>query len=181
MVSSMGGFCFTTLLLLIITASAPAAITSEEEFKVGGAAGWRQPAAIEPDMYRRWAQSMKFHVGDSLRFVYKNDSVMVVDKYGFYHCNSTNPISVFKDGNTLINLERPGPVYFVSGDPDHCKNGQRLMVEVITLHPQSPPQPTAASPAPSPFSGTESFSVAPPPQLVLFYILVVATSISIHI
>lgn len=114
-------------------------------------------------------------------FVYKNDSVMAVEKYGYYHCNSSNPTSVFKDGNTVINLERPGPAYFVSGDPDHCKKGQRLMVEVITLHPgsRSPPPPEAESPAPSPSpSGGGSLSVVVP-QLLLFYLLVVAASVHV--
>lgn len=98
---------------------------------------------------------------------------MVVDKYGYYHCNSTRPASVFKDGNTVINLERPGPAYFVSGDPDHCKNGQRLMVEVITLHPitRSP-----ESPAPSPYSGAKSYLILP--QLLLVYAIIIAVSIN---
>lgn len=113
--------------------------------------------------------------------MYKNDSVMVVEKYGYYHCNSTHPTSVFKDGNTVINLERPGPAYFVSGYPDHCKSGQKLMVEVITLHPisRSPPQPTdgGAAPAPSPSAAAESFTVVP--QLVMYYLLVIAASIPI--
>lgn len=115
-------------------------------------------------------------------FVYKNDSVMVVDKYGYYHCNSTNPTSVFKDGNTVVNLERPGPAYFVSGDPGHCKDGQRLMVEVITLHPgsRSPPRPEEESPAPSP-SGAASLPVVLPPRLLLFYLLAIAASVHIWV
>ncbi|KAL8458325.1 hypothetical protein ACS0TY_035996 [Phlomoides rotata] len=123
------GYCFTTAFILAITSFAPAIITAEE-FKVGGDAGWKQPAPTETEIYSQWAQTLKFHVGDSLRFEYKNDTVMVVDKYGYYHCNSTRPVSVFKDGKTVIKLKRPGPAYFVSGDPDHCKNGQRLMVEL---------------------------------------------------
>lgn len=61
------GVCSTTLfLLVVITASAPTPITAEE-FEVGGDEGWRVPAATETDMYTRWAQTMRFHVGDSLR------------------------------------------------------------------------------------------------------------------
>ncbi|KAL3840866.1 hypothetical protein ACJIZ3_025457 [Penstemon smallii] len=150
----------TVLLLLILpittsTSTSPSPLAEDDEFKVG----WRQPAPNETEMYSQWATTKTFHVGDSLRFEYKNDSVMVVDKWGYYHCNSSHPVSVFKDGrNTLIKLERPGPLYFVSGDPEHCKNGQRLMVEVITLHPRSPMD---ASPAPSPFSNAPSLLVVP--------------------
>ena len=103
--------------------------------------------------------NLHLHTG----FEYKNDSVLVVDKWGYYHCNTSNRISVSNDGNTVINLDTPGPIYFISGDPDHCKNGQRLVVEVMTLHPisqsppsiASPPQPYwAVSPAPSPQSSS---------------------------
>ncbi|PIN09138.1 hypothetical protein CDL12_18290 [Handroanthus impetiginosus] len=127
-------------------------------------------------MYSQWASKQRFHIGDSLRFEYKNDSVLMVDKWGYYHCDLSHPISVFKDGNTVVNLERPGPVYFVSGDTDHCKNGQRLMVEVITPH-RSPPQPYMdASPAPAPFSSAGSFSVVQ--ELVFLYVFVIAVSIN---
>ncbi|KAK6125020.1 hypothetical protein DH2020_041294 [Rehmannia glutinosa] len=170
MASFMCFFCFASLFtLVLITSSAPAAVTAEE-FKVGGDDGWRQPgSANETEMYARWAATVRFHVGDSLRFEYNNDTVVVVDKWGYYHCNSSHAISVFNDGNTVINLERPGLVYFVSADPDHCKKGQRLMVEVIST--RSPPD---SSPAPSPFSGAGSFLVAP--QLVFCYVLLIAAS-----
>ncbi|PIN24185.1 hypothetical protein CDL12_03089 [Handroanthus impetiginosus] len=79
-------------------------------------------------------------------------------------------------GNTVVNLERPGPVYFVSGDPDHCKNGQRLTVEVVTPH-RSPPQLYMdASPAPAPFSSAGSFSIVQ--KLVFLYVFVTAVSIN---
>ncbi|PIN15445.1 hypothetical protein CDL12_11906 [Handroanthus impetiginosus] len=148
-----------------------------EEFKVGGYDGWRQPSTNESEMYSHWASKQRFHIGDSLGFEYKNDSVLMVDKWGYYHCNLSHPISVFKDRNTVVNLERPGPVYFVSRDPDHCKNGQRLMVEVIV--PYRSPQPymdASPGPAPAPFSGAGSFSVVQ--ELVFLYVFVIAVSIN---
>lgn len=90
-------------------------------------------------------------------FEYKNDSVLVVDKWSYYHCNSSNPVSVFKDEITVISLDNPGPMYFVSGDPGHCERGQRLLVDVLELHPKSPPPsitPSEMSPAPSPLSSS---------------------------
>ncbi|PIN24178.1 hypothetical protein CDL12_03082 [Handroanthus impetiginosus] len=151
---SLMSFFFTTLFTLAIIT--PASLAAEE-FKVG-------------------ALKQRFHIGDSLRFEYKNDSVLMVDKWGYYdyHCDLSHPISVFKDGNMVVNLERPGPVYFVSGDPDHCKNGQRLMVEVIAPHRSRPQTYMDASPAPAPFSGAGSFSVVQEP--VLLYVLVIAVS-----
>ncbi|KAL2524763.1 early nodulin-like protein 7 [Abeliophyllum distichum] len=123
-------------LTLAVTNFAP--VTAAEKLEVGGAAGWRLPGANETEMYSQWAATRRFLIGDSLRFEYKNDSVAVVDKWGYYHCNASHPISVYNTGNTIINLERPGPMYFVSGDHDHCKNGQRLLVEVNRVHQESP-------------------------------------------
>ncbi|GFQ00231.1 early nodulin-like protein 1 [Phtheirospermum japonicum] len=157
--------CFATLFLLIITSSA-------EEFKVGGDEGWRQPAANETEMYVRWAATAKFHVGDSLRFEYKKDTVVVVDKWGYYHCNSSHAVTVFKNGNTVINMERPGPVFFISANPDHCRSGQRLTVEVMSPHQIS----QDASPAPSPFSGAASYFVAP--EIVFCSVVLIVVSIN---
>lgn len=66
--------------------------------------------------------------------------MLVVDKWAYYHWNVTSsPSSGFTDGNTTINLDNVGPLYFISGDTEHCENGQRLAVEVMPLPPQSPP------------------------------------------
>lgn len=80
-------------------------------------------------------------------FEYTNDSVLVVNKWAFYHCNITNALFVFTDGNTTINLDNAGPIYFISGDVEHCENGQRLAVKVLPLHPH-----IHKSPKPSPLS-----------------------------
>ncbi|KAK8581203.1 hypothetical protein V6N12_071438 [Hibiscus sabdariffa] len=107
--------------------------------------GWQQP---NTDVYTQWATSRRFHVGDSLSFEYRNDSVLVVDKWDYYHCNSINPIYSFDDGSTVINLDRPGFFYFISGVLDHCEDGQKLMIQVMGLHqrPQPPPPPATANP-----------------------------------
>ncbi|GER50044.1 early nodulin-like protein 7 [Striga asiatica] len=141
-----------------------------EQFEVGGEDSWRPPAAN--DTYARWAATLRFHVGDSLHFKYKNDTVAVVDKWGYYHCNSSHAVTVFKNGNTVIELKRPGPVYFISSDPNHCKNGQRLMVEVMALHSDY----RDVSPATSPYSAARSFFVGP--QVVFCCVAVIAVSIS---
>ncbi|KAK3027088.1 hypothetical protein RJ639_040920 [Escallonia herrerae] len=176
---------FCTILLVLATANTPP-VTASEEFKVGDAEGWRQPGLNHTEMYNHWAARRRFHVGDSLRFEYKNDSVLVVNKWGYYHCNTSSPIFVFNDGNTVVNLDRPGPSYFISGDPDHCRDGQRLLVEVMNLHPPvshtppsiaTPPQPyLPSSPAPSPLgSGSAAPSVSLKVISVLLAPLIVAT------
>lgn len=63
-----------------------------------------------------------------------------------------------------MKLDGPGSFYFISGAPDHCKNGQRLFVEVIDLPPivQSPP-PFAAPP--EQYLPDDSPAPAPSPSL----------------
>ncbi|KAJ8419940.1 hypothetical protein Cgig2_033674 [Carnegiea gigantea] len=145
---------------------------------VGGHSGWHIPDSNQTDFYNQWAQSKRFHVGDSLRklsfslfhshafifmeellnhgFQYQNDSLLVVDKYGYYHCDPSRATSTYNDGNTVIKLENPGLIYFISGSPDHCREGQRMVVDVMSHH--SSPGPESKGEAESPASARKSGS-----------------------
>ncbi|XP_059306626.1 early nodulin-like protein 7 [Lycium ferocissimum] len=172
-------FFYTTLCFIAVTIVSFVVAVSGEEFKVGDAVGWRQPRVNETDLYNRWASKKKFHVGDSLRFEYKNDSVITVNKWEFYHCNRTHPASGAKDGNITVNLNRAGPFYFTSGDPEHCKNGQRLAVEVYPLHPisDSPPQPMSMAPAPSPLSSSSAVTSSVPLAFISVSLIAVVVAV----
>ncbi|XP_052182047.1 mavicyanin [Diospyros lotus] len=151
--------CIVFLVTFISAAMNSHVVGASKEFKVGDSEGWRQPPANQSALYSRWAAAIRFHVGDSLRFEYKNDSLLVVDKWGYYHCDTGKPISVFTDGDTVVSLDQPGFVYFISGQADHCLNGQHLAVKVIALRPIPRSPPSAANPpglasAPSPFSSS---------------------------
>ncbi|PAN07082.1 hypothetical protein PAHAL_1G309500 [Panicum hallii] len=111
------------------------------EFHVGGPRGWRVPDANTS--YDWWATNNRFHVGDRLLFKYAQDSVLVVDRPAFDACNATEPLAAFSDGATTVRLDRPGFFCFISGEPGHCQEGQRLMVRVM-VHPAG----LAAAPAP---------------------------------
>ncbi|KAK9022620.1 hypothetical protein V6N11_002867 [Hibiscus sabdariffa] len=122
-------------------------VEASKQFTVGDHIGWRQPSSNNSDVYTLWATSKRFHVGDSLSFEYdRNDSVLVVDKWDYYHCNSNNPIYSFNDGSNVVNLDRPGSFYFISGILDHCKNGEKLMIQVMGLHQRAEPPPATANP-----------------------------------
>ncbi|XP_021749856.1 early nodulin-like protein 1 [Chenopodium quinoa] len=125
-----------------------------KSFEVGGNLTWRVPDGNDTDFFHHWASSQRFHIGDSLHFQYKNDSVLIVDRYGYYHCNKTNTTGTYTDGNTVIKLERPGYFYFISGNEEHCKKGQRLTVDVISPH--SPPPGSHGQPAKAPAPSVES-------------------------
>ncbi len=92
-------------------------------------------------------------------FVYKNDSVVKVDKFGYYHCNAT--AAAANDGSVLFLLDAPGFAYFSSADADHCKKGQRLMINVDSA-PSPAPAP-AASPIAKPPAAVTAATPPPPP------------------
>ncbi|WOL09141.1 hypothetical protein Cni_G17894 [Canna indica] len=144
----------SALCLLVMTASLISSLSGAASlYKVGDAEGWRLPDPNNPDMYATWADKYAFRVGDSIMFEYKNDTVVRVSKAGYYHCNETGgggSSSTPKDGSTVFGLDKSGFYYFVSANVDHCKKGQRLMVEAMDA--VRPPSPVAdgGSPAPSP-------------------------------
>lgn len=96
---------------------------------------------------------------NNVAFEYKNDSVLMVEKWDYYHCNSSDPILALDNGKGIIKLDRSGPFYFISGFPDHCKNGQRLLVQVISPPLTAPPPDSYVDSAPSPSSHNAGASV----------------------
>jgi hypothetical protein len=79
-------------------------------------------------------------------FKYANDdSVLVVNRLAFDACNASAPLAAFAGGATEFRLHRPGFFCFISGEPGHCEEGQRLIVRVM-VHPAA----LAAAPAPGP-------------------------------
>ncbi|EAZ01315.1 hypothetical protein OsI_23346 [Oryza sativa Indica Group] len=130
-----------------------------KQYVVGGRSGWRTPPPASVDLYAKWAAGIRFYVADSIEFVYKNDSVVKVDKFGYYHCNAT--AAAANDGSVLFLLDAPGFAYFSSADADHCKKGQRLMINVESA-PSPAPAP-AASPIAKPPAAVTAATPPPPP------------------
>ncbi|KAF8117915.1 hypothetical protein N665_0008s0253 [Sinapis alba] len=118
----------------LLNSTANIASEGPRVFKVGDEFEWRVPLQNDTSVYSHWASTNRFHIGDSLSFVYDKDSVMEVDKWGFYHCNASDPITAFDNGNSTFLLHRPGLFYFISGSNAHCTSGQRLIVEVMHIH-----------------------------------------------
>lgn len=73
-----------------------------------------------------------------------------MEKWDYFHCDPREPITSFDNGNTTFNLDRPGEFYFISGTDDHCQNGQKLIVDVMSPHPISIPPEGFSAMAPSP-------------------------------
>ncbi|KAL5576945.1 hypothetical protein UlMin_018644 [Ulmus minor] len=145
------------MMAFLVSMNAPVEAAAKE-LKVGGNLGWKEPGFNDTNFYIQWAELHRFRIGDSIVFEYKNDSVMEVEKFDYYHCNASNPITSFNNGKSVFKLDRPGSFYFISGAPMHCKNGQRLLVEVMSPHPIRSPPPSSAAAPPEPY-----FPLSPSP------------------
>ncbi|KZV57544.1 mavicyanin-like [Dorcoceras hygrometricum] len=121
---------------------------SSFQFDVGEEGGWKIPTGEEPETYNEWAAQNRFQIGDTLHFKYQNDSVLVVSSADYLNCNTASPVSKFEDGDSVFRFDRSGFFYFISGQPGHCKSGQRLIIRV--MHPSEIGSP---SPAPCPRPG----------------------------
>ncbi|RLN43149.1 mavicyanin [Panicum miliaceum] len=101
-------------------------------YKVGDLDAWGVPPPSKPDVYKRWAKSIHFALGDSIWFLYppSQDSVLQVTPQAFAACDLSSPVLKLADGNSVFNLTTPGRAYFSSGTPGHCLKGQKLWVDV---------------------------------------------------
>ncbi|XP_062217631.1 early nodulin-like protein 17 [Phragmites australis] len=161
---------FALAIAVLAAVAFPASATRRQgkRYRVGGPDGWRVPPPEDKEMYYvNWASPITFYVEDSIEFVYRNDTVMKVDKVGYYHCNETGAGAASRDGSMLFLLDAPGYAYFASADLDHCKMGERLMINVLAVDQPpapspswSPPSPLQQAPAPAPSSWMMSPSSA---------------------
>ncbi|XP_059662391.1 early nodulin-like protein 21 [Cornus florida] len=135
---------FSSLFLISIVAISAYAY----QFQVGGEKGWVRPTANDTQTYNNWAAKNRFHIGDTVYFKYRKDSVVVVNKADYENCVISNPISKFEDGNTVFRFDHYGYFYFISGQVEHCKSGQKMIIRVMVHSGIEPPES-----APSPKAG----------------------------
>ncbi|CAO2823601.1 unnamed protein product [Amaranthus hypochondriacus] len=97
---------------------------------VGQDPGWEVATNIAS-----WASGRDFFVGDFLWFSYSNSLdkdyvVEVKSKEEFESCDVSNPIKMYTNGLDQISLQEEGIRYFASANPDKCKNGLKLPVQI---------------------------------------------------
>nr|XP_025621492.1 uncharacterized protein LOC112712789 [Arachis hypogaea] len=103
-----GVVCSCMIMMMIIFLGASSAVEGARDFKVGDHLGWHEPGPNNISYYIQWAQRNRFQIGDSLVFEYQNDSVLVVEKWKYFHCDTNNPITFYDDGNsTHMAILRP--------------------------------------------------------------------------
>ncbi|CAM8912351.1 unnamed protein product [Rhodiola kirilowii] len=106
-----------------------------KSYTVGDSSGWDISSDLD-----LWTADKNFQVGDVLLFQYSNThSVSEVSKDNFDACGTTDTIKTYKnDGNTTVELARPGDMYFVCGNKLHCFGGMKLQVHVDGSQAYSP-------------------------------------------
>ncbi|KAJ8436299.1 hypothetical protein Cgig2_017436 [Carnegiea gigantea] len=144
--------CFLGFVILV---SVMSSCGEGYKFYVGGRDGW---VTHPSEDYNHWAQRMRFQYNKS------SDSVLVVTKENYNTCNTKDPIKTLTEGNCEYKFERSGPYYFISGNGEHCKQGQKLIVVVLAVRPKkSPPKPAPVPvPAPAPVVSTSPASAPAP-------------------
>ncbi|CAD6201626.1 unnamed protein product [Miscanthus lutarioriparius] len=159
------------LLLLLLVGGCAGAV-----YKVGDLDAWGVPPPSKPDVYKRWAKSIHFALGDSIWFLYppSQDSVLQLAPEAFASCDLSRPVARLADGNSFFNLTAPGRAYYASGAPGHCRKGQKLWVDVpmangTYLQPSATDLAALApTPAADPPAGTasapEGASASPAPR-----------------
>ncbi|KAJ6950169.1 hypothetical protein NC651_003981 [Populus alba x Populus x berolinensis] len=122
---------------------------ASNSFDVGGKDGW---VTNPSESYNHWAERNRFQVNDSLVFKYNNgsDSVLLVTKDDYNSCKTKKPLKTMGSGSSVFQFDKSGPYFFISGNEDNCRKGQKLTVVVLSGKPKQAPTPVSQPPALSP-------------------------------
>ncbi|GER44904.1 small blue copper protein Bcp1 [Striga asiatica] len=148
-----------------------AAVSAQTHHVLGGDGGWGTALDVGS-----WLSGRVFRVGDKISFNCSgtdNNIVELESPEDFHSCDLSNPIKLYTDPISQIELKKEGARYFTSANPDNCKNGLKLHVPVESQeyepHPHEPPfEPfTPHEPPVEPFPPYDPPQpVRPPPQPV---------------
>ncbi|KAF9587017.1 hypothetical protein IFM89_039703 [Coptis chinensis] len=113
---------------IVFTASLSLSTTRGETHLVGDDEGWTQ----FPN-FTYWAKGKSFHVGDTLVFSYAQElhNVVQVNGTSYEDCIMEPNLGVLQSGNDSITVAEVGQLWYICGVEDHCKNGQKLTIEVL--------------------------------------------------
>ncbi|RZC62033.1 hypothetical protein C5167_023787 [Papaver somniferum] len=159
-------------LLVFVTAFALLHHATSDDIDVLDKEGWTVPTTGNDQVYRTWAAGRKFEVGDTLVFNFPTNAhdVAKVSMEDYDSCTASNQNNILKQGPARIPLNSTGPHYFICTISTHCKEGQRLAINVTddseTETPSNSPTTTTTLPiAPTPrnsasHTATASFALA---------------------
>ncbi|KAI3831258.1 hypothetical protein MKX03_034044 [Papaver bracteatum] len=161
------GFASTALVFIVVMVAAfDVSSSMAATYDVGDTSGWTSMGNID---YDKWSSSKSIHVGDTIRFVYnpKYHNVLQVTSQDYESCTITSPLATYTTGNDSIQIKGDDThYYFICGVPGHCKNGQKVDIQISTSLGQAtksrsscysdPCTSTPSTPTPS-FPRTPSF------------------------
>ncbi|XP_021746302.1 early nodulin-like protein 3 [Chenopodium quinoa] len=149
---------------LVLTIALFSSFAEAKDHLVGGTSdAWKVPSS-QSDSLNKWAEKQRFQIGDNLVWKYDNkqDSVLQVTREAYLSCNTSSPVAEYKDGQTKVELKKPGPYYFISGTQANCEKGEKVIVVVMSARSRrSGAASPAFAPSPSPNSEAETPAVAP--------------------
>ncbi|KAI5605434.1 hypothetical protein BDE02_01G351400 [Populus trichocarpa] len=141
--------CLCLLWALLACYSFTSSAAYNNSFDVGGKDGW---VTNPSESYNHWAEKNRFQVNDSLVFKYNNgsDSVLLVTKDDYNSCKTKKPLKTMGSGSSVFQFDKSGPYFFISGNEDNCRKGQKMTVVVLSVKPKQAPTPVSQPPAMSP-------------------------------
>ncbi|KAK7303370.1 hypothetical protein RJT34_14274 [Clitoria ternatea] len=139
------GMNLCAVLVMMLVGGKWVEVEAEVHHVVGGDRGW-DPAS---DLVS-WSSGRVFRVGDQIWLTYSVAQGLVGEvksREEYEACDVRKPIKMYTQGLHSIPLESEGMRYFVSTDPDNCKNGLKLHLQVLPNHPTTHTTLEAAAPA----------------------------------
>ncbi|KAE9458347.1 hypothetical protein C3L33_09745, partial [Rhododendron williamsianum] len=174
--------CYLLFFSLFLISMAPL-LVSADQFTVGGEKGWAKPTGNDSETYNEWASQNRFHVGDEACNIQVPKGLSAgSEQRRLRKLHHIKPNLQIADGNTVFAFDHFGFFYFISGQPGHCKSGQRLIIRVMVQSEVEPPQNTT-TPPPKPaeegggdHDDDDSFRFGPPGSIFSGSKMVVASS-----
>ncbi|OQU88490.1 hypothetical protein SORBI_3002G044400, partial [Sorghum bicolor] len=139
-------------------------LASARQWVVGDECGWK--ARFN---HTHWANGKTFVVGDTLLFKYRKGkhNVVQVGEEDFATCGHDENHRTRCSGHDVVQLDRPGRMFFICTKHNHCRKGMKLAIDVVVAPPPPPlsyPFPTTSPPPPPPFGWTFPGTPPPPPR-----------------
>ncbi|GLT26218.1 hypothetical protein SLA2020_013000 [Shorea laevis] len=146
-----------TAAFLVFLAATVLQTTHAAVYTVGNSTGWQTPTS-NPNFYSTWASQYTFKVGDSLVFNFATGAhdVATSSQADYSSCNIANALSVDRTGPVTIVLNATGTQYYFCTFSNHCSQGQKVAVSVVSGTPGPSGSPGSVSPPPPPHSSGAS-------------------------
>ncbi|KAL8265461.1 hypothetical protein R6Q59_023591 [Mikania micrantha] len=139
-------------------------IMAQTSHVVGDAVGWTTPVGGEA-VYAKWASLQTFMVGDILIFNFTSEkhNVAEVSAAAYNSCTFTNPTTVV-NSPASVTLTTTGNHFYVCTLASHCKEGQKLSINVFPPDGSTPALKIPATPETPGILPTPDFAPASSPS-----------------